>query len=342
MPNVSRRAARWALAALALLIAFEKRAELARILAVFLMAAAFTLLLLPLCAALERRGLSPSGAALCSVGAFLMLALLLVSAFLPYLVSHTIALIRRVTPTMSALLARGGALLAQLGLQAEPRGELSDLLAGSMSALTALLARTGMSAAARAGQVAFALVIAYYLLRERRLLGDHLLLLVPLQSRAAFLRALLGCKNAVLGYLSGVLKTSLFVGGATFLGLALLGVRDAPLLSLFMGVLEVLPYIGPVLAAAPIVLAALGQSAARALAALALVVLVQQVEGNFVSPYFTASATSVHPLTALVSVFVLGSLMGLWGILLAVPLVVTARSVLWSARQARLLREGAP
>ena len=152
------------------------------------------------------------------------------------------------------------------------------------------------------------------------------------------------CENIVnisfrqndLGYLCGVLKTSAFVGGATALGLALLGVRDALLLGLFMGIFELLPYVGPVLASVPILLSTLPQGIYPSALALALVIAVQQVEGNFVSPYFTASSTSIDPLTAVVSVFVLGSLFGLWGILLAVPLVVTARSLLWSLRHAQL------
>ena len=147
------------------------------------------------------------------------------------------------------------------------------------------------------------------------------------------LAAIKSCKLALLGYISGVLKTSAFVTAATFLSLTVLGVRDALLLSLFMGVFEVLPYIGPVLAAVPIVLAALGQSWQQALFALGLVVLVQQIEGNFVSPHFAASSTSIHPMLALSSVFILGSLFGLWGIMLAIPAVVTARSLLWSLRR---------
>ena len=138
-----------------------------------------------------------------------------------------------------------------------------------------------------------------------------------------------------MGYLSGMLKTSAFVGVATYLGLLLLGVPDALLLALFMGIFEVLPYVGPVLAAIPILLSSLPQGLNQTLLALVLVVLVQQIEGNFISPYFTASSTSIHPLAALVSVFVLGSLMGIWGILLAVPLVAALRSMLWSIRQAR-------
>ena len=143
-----------------------------------------------------------------------------------------------------------------------------------------------------------------------------------------------GCRNAVMGYLSGVIKTSVFVFAATYLGLLVLGVRDALLLALFMGVFEILPYIGPMLASVPIVLSVLPMGLNTALLTLGLIVLIQQVEGNFVSPYFTASSTSIHPLAALVSVFVLGSLLGFWGILLAVPLVVTARSIFWSLQQA--------
>ena len=94
-----------------------------------------------------------------------------------------------------------------------------------------------------------------------------------------------------------------------------------------------LPYIGPVLGAIPILLVTLPEGMYRALLSLGLVIIVQQIEGNFVSPYFTASSTSIHPLTALISVFILGSLMGLWGIVLAIPLVVTLRSVYWSIRQ---------
>ncbi len=69
------------------------------------------------------------------------------------------------------------------------------------------------------------------------------------------------------------------------------------------------------------------------LLSLIVVVLVQQIEGNFITPYFTASSTSINPLSALISVFILGSLMGVWGIVLAIPLVVTLRSIMWSIRR---------
>lgn len=140
-----------------------------------------------------------------------------------------------------------------------------------------------------------------------------------------------------MSYLSGVLKTSLFVFVATLTGLFLLGINDALLLSVFMGILEVFPYIGPILASIPILLTALGQGFGQAVLALIVVIAVQQIEGNFVTPYFTASSTSIKPLSAFIGVFVLGSLMGLWGVVLAIPLIVMVRSVLWSIRSAVIM-----
>ena len=81
-----------------------------------------------------------------------------------------------------------------------------------------------------------------------------------------------------MSYLSGVLKTSLFVFVATLTGLFLLGINDALLLSVFMGILEVFPYIGPILASVPILLTALGQGFGQAVLALIVVIAVQQIE----------------------------------------------------------------
>lgn len=313
---------------------YQKRRVFAQILSVFFLALLFTLMLAPLCKKLEQKGLQTSAAAALCIAALLALLTIVAAAFIPYLIAHSIDLIRRITPTLTGVTARLGDTLSQFGLQFQQKSSLTEVAASVMAALTSGIARTGFSFAKQAGELAFAVVIAYYLLKERIMLACHFQLLLPMDRRSSWITAALGCKNAILSYISGVLKTSAFVAGATFIGLSLLGVQDSLLLSLFMGVFEMLPYIGPVLASIPILLVTLPQGAAHAAAGLAVVILVQQIEGNFVSPYFTASSTSIHPLLALISVFVFGSLFGLWGILLAIPVVVTLRSLIWSMRQA--------
>lgn len=317
--------------------AFQKRDTLAQIAWVLLVASTLTLMLAPLCSRLERRGVGTSAAAAICVLGLVSLAVLALSAFIPYLFANSMDVIRRITPTLSFLTQKSMEILNAIGIHPVMQANPSEWLGSLLSWSTSAVARGSVAFAAKAGQFAFSLVISYYLLCERRLLGRHLLLLMPIAWRKMFLSACLGCKNALMSYLSGVLKTSAFVFIATLTGLFLLGIHDALLLSVLMGILEILPYIGPILASIPILLTALGQGAGKAVLALIEVVAIQQIEGNFVTPHFTASSTSIKPLSALIGVFVLGSLMGLWGIVLAIPLIVVARSVLWSVRSASMM-----
>ena len=304
---------------------------------VFLIASALTLIMSPLCTRLEQRGLRPSAASAVCVLGLVSLTGLGLSAFIPYLLAGTVDLTRRIIPTIAALTQQINVLLDIFGIHLNSSFHPADRLGALLSWGTGFVARGGVAIAARTGQIAFSLVITYYLLCERKLLGRHLLLFLPISWRKTFLSACLGCKNALMSYVSGILKTSVFVFLATLTGLFVLGINDALLLSVFMGVFEIFPYIGPILASIPIVLTALSQGVGQAVLALLVVIAVQQIEGNFVTPYFTASSTSIQPLSALISVFVLGSLMGLWGIVLAIPLMVMLRSLLWSIRSATIM-----
>jgi len=138
------------------------------------------------------------------------------------------------------------------------------------------------------------------------------------------------CKNAVMGYLNAVVKSSAFVAVITYPVLNILGVPNSLFLALLMGIFEVLPYIGPVIASVPILLSCLPLGTNTAVVVFILLIAIQQIEGNLITPYLTASSTSVHPLTVLIGVFVFGKLFGFIGILLAVPVIIVFRSVIWS------------
>lgn len=298
------------------------------------LAGGFALVLTPACGWLEKRGVHRSTASLIGVGVLIVLLLIFLLSFVPCLVTHAVSLIRKMTPTLNLMLTHGQTWLSRWGVQPKTGSSLTQMIASAAAPLTTGIAKGGAALALGVGNLVMAIVIAYYLLCIRREMGCYLLLLVPTAYRRALLCAVKGYKNAVLGYLSGLMKTSLFVGGATLVGLLLLGIREALILSLFMAILEVLPYIGPVLGAIPIVLCAIPLGLGKALLALALVVLIQQIEGSIISPYFTASSTSIHPFSAILSVYIGGSLFGLAGILLGVPTLIMLRSALWSMRSA--------
>ena len=318
-----------------ILFIFSKRAEILQLLSVAFLSLGWTLILSPLHSYFQRKGISSGTAAGICISILIFFMLLMLLTFLPYLLVHTASLIERLTPVLADIVRQIEGLIEHNPAFHVLKGaNLFSIIANSAAKATAGLAKGGMAFATLTGNLVFSLVIAFYLLCEKNVIANHLLLFVPYSFRGLFLRSVHGCKNALLGYLAGLLKTSLFVSAFSFIGLSLLGIREALLLAIFMGVFEVLPYIGPVLASIPIILSALPLGLVRTLLTLLVVIGIQQAESSFVGPYITASCTSIHPLLALCSVFVSGLLFGLPGILLGIPAVIVIRTLLHSFRQA--------
>ncbi len=124
------------------------------------------------------------------------------------------------------------------------------------------------------------------------------------------------------------------VGVFTFVGLLLLSQfvdpvfgRYAVLLSITAGILELLPIIGPIIAAVPAVLLAATAGLEPVIAALILYTLVQQVENNVLVPKIQGDAVELHPAAVMFAIVVGGSLAGLLGAILALPITAAARDV---------------
>lgn len=294
-----------------------------------------TVLFTPLCARLERAGIARRFAAGFAVLLVPLVLSLIILMFLPHFFSRLQELAGRCLPVLQAAVADMGGRLPHSGFGFLDLSALIDGAVAGLSKAAGILARRSLSMAAQAGRMLFSLIISYYILKERDIFGNNLLLFVPSGYRQDVLLAAKACKNAVMGYFCGMMKTGLFVGGATSAALFMLGIGDALLLGLVMGILEMVPYIGPILAAVPILLSALPLGIHRTMLSLLAMVLIQQVESNLIGPHFTASSTAIHPLLALLSTYVFGILFGFWGIVFAVPGVVMLRSILWSFTQFR-------
>lgn len=124
------------------------------------------------------------------------------------------------------------------------------------------------------------------------------------------------------------------VGVFTFAGLLLLSEvvdpvfgRYAVLLSISAGVLELLPIIGPIIAAVPAVLLAATAGLEPVIAALVLYTVVQQVENNLLVPKIQGDAVQLHPAAVMFAIIIGGSLGGLLGAILALPITAAMRDV---------------
>lgn len=168
-------------------------------------------------------------------------------------------------------------------------------------------------------QVIFILLAGAYFLWDFPRITANFNRLVPPEWRPLYHDVTAKADRAVGGYLRGQILVSTVLGLAIWLGLALLKVPLALSIGFIAAVFNLVPYLGPIIAAVPGVLLALSVSPLTALLAVIIFVLANQLESNVLSPIILGKVVDIHPLTVLLAIMAGLSLFGLLGALLAVP-----------------------
>jgi predicted PurR-regulated permease PerM len=176
-------------------------------------------------------------------------------------------------------------------------------------------------------------VWVFYLLKDRVKLVAAFESSLPTAWREDTLACVRIARDVFGRWIRGQLILGLAVGIATFIGLTALSFvhpifgRYAVLLSVIAGVLELLPIVGPILAAIPAVLIAATAGVVPALAALGLYTVIQQVENNYLVPRIQSEATDLHPAAVIFAIIVGAAVAGFLGAILALPLAATGRDI---------------
>jgi predicted PurR-regulated permease PerM len=207
--------------------------------------------------------------------------------------------------------------IGQWGASLPKAGDIQPL---TSALLTNTLAVTAGAVGAVVGFVAI-VVIAAYIVIDAEELGEAFLSLVPGAHRHAVAALAAPVLDRIGGYIRGQILSSLCVGAVLAIGLALLGVRYALLIGALAAVLNVVPFVGSLIAAILGILSALNESFAIALATAALFAGTNLLEGKFLAPHFVGRATGLHPLPVLVALLAGTHLAGLIGALVSVPLL---------------------
>lgn len=204
------------------------------------------------------------------------------------------------------------------------------------SEIGASLANVLPRQAAAVGNVALNLftapVIAFFILLDLPALRDTMTRLLPHDHRPEFLEIMEEVDLVLAGYLKGRFLVSAAVGILTFLGLMIAGAFGYGLpyalaISLMAGILDVVPYIGPWVAAVVAVVVGLFQSPLHALVAFAVLMIVQQIVATFMSPKIMADAVDLHPALVIFALLVGASEFGIMGMVLAIPVAAAVKAV---------------
>ena len=164
-------------------------------------------------------------------------------------------------------------------------------------------------------------VISFYLLLDHDRLKKSTVNLFRSDRQERIALTISRIEDKIGGWFRGQIVLSLFIGSITWIGLSLLGIEFALPLALIAGILEILPTIGPIIAAVPAVIVALNMSFNSALIVILFYTALQAAENNLLVPRVMQKAVGLHPVAIIISVIVGGELLGILGALLAIPFV---------------------
>lgn len=179
------------------------------------------------------------------------------------------------------------------------------------------------------------LIATIYAVLKPRPIVEGFVSLFP-AGRRQRVREILGAMyTAVQRWFMGQLTSMLIIGTLWTIGLLVLGIPFALLLGILAALLSFVPYLGAAISLIPPLLIALVDSPVLALWVIAVYFVIQTVESYLIQPVVMSRAVDLHPAVVIFAVLIMGTLFGLIGVLLAVPLVaalIVLVDMVWVSR----------
>ena len=168
----------------------------------------------------------------------------------------------------------------------------------------------------------------YYLLMDMDLFKDNLLIFVPPANRKDFREIVMEIDQILSHFIRGRLIVCFIVGALITIGLFLLKVKFYLLIGLVSGILNLIPYFGPIVGWVLCLFFVLGKPWSVFIMVTLLFVGVNQLEAIWLNPKILGKELGLHPLTIIFSILIFGGLLGFLGVLFAIPLAATIKVIM--------------
>jgi predicted PurR-regulated permease PerM len=318
---------------------------------IFVVASLIALILNPYVDRLHRVGL-PRGVAIPLTYLSLLLALVAIAVLLAQPISHQVNSFQHSVPGLVSQANKRlddlQNFLNQHGLHIRLRkqgqtalGTLKDKIVKGSSSLLSFTTSLLTSVADAAIALVLIFVISVYLLVYARQIGALVRQLLPPGDGTPLDDYPTRVQRAVSGYVRGQLAFSVIMGATAGVTLWLYGVLGifpdgrtyAFAFGAFFGVMELVPFVGPVLGAIPPVAVALFQDPISAVWVVILFVGLQQLEGHIVAPQIFGHALRINPLLVILALLFGDAIYGLVGALVALPVAAVLRETILYLRR---------
>lgn len=165
-------------------------------------------------------------------------------------------------------------------------------------------------------------IFSFYILLVRDRLDQNLEFLLGREKSKSISNLINTLEVRLGGWARGQLTLMLSIGVLSYIGLLVLGIPYALPLALLAGIFEIVPYVGPIIAAVPAIILGFSISPFVGFAAIGLTVLIQQIENYLLVPKIMEKSTGVSPIIILISLAVGYRLAGISGMIISIPVVI--------------------
>jgi predicted PurR-regulated permease PerM len=318
-----------------LIVAWFTLGAIGQVIFIFLVAGLIALVLNPLVHGLERVHVNRYvGVFVVYVGFVAVLALVAALVWPP-----VVQQLRNLTAAMPGMADQAGDTIRRVQRLSDRAGLSIDVQAQLRASLTALADRVlsltsnvvdvGVTVVRQITYLIIIIVISIYMLLDAKRIGRFVAEHFPTHSVSDGEEYVRRAQTALVDYVKAQVLLSAALGGSVGLAMWFLGMigafpsgaRYALFFGVWAGLMEAIPYLGPVLAAVPPSLVAVFDSPLSALWVIITFVLIQEIEGHILVPVIMGSRFRVHPLVVIFAVLAGGEIHGITGMLIAIPLI---------------------
>lgn len=287
--------------------------------------------LAPFVERLRRWGLSQNIATILSFVLLIVIIGGIITALVPFFFAQVVQAITDL-PTSYAnvratVLNSNSRFLREVGAQLpqQPFASVSENSTGALSAQIAALMPSFIQ-----GTLATVLVLllSYYWLYYRTLAIQSIARLLPLNQRAAAIEIWTESEEKIGAFVRGLAILGLAIGVLSAIGYFAIGLPYALTIAVIAGILEAVPYVGPIITLVLAGVVGLTVSQQMALFAIGIAMIIQFLENTIVVPRVMDQAVGVSPVVTLLALAIFSDLFGLLGALLAVPLAAVIQVML--------------
>jgi len=169
--------------------------------------------------------------------------------------------------------------------------------------------------------------LIFYLLMDGHNFYEKFRNFVPYSQRARFVEGIERVDSVLSVYVKGQIIVAFFTGLGMLIVYFIAGIPLAPVLGIFAMITSLVPFIGPIIGVIPAIIIGLGQGGWTVLQIIIGTLIVQQLEGDFISPKVLGGKLKIHPLTIIVLIMLAVTIYGIIGAFVAIPAYAAIREI---------------